>query len=128
MKRRLIRMMLVAAMAAAVQCAVAESALQFADTVIDVGDVSRSSFMHGCVFRFVNMSDSAVCVYGATTTCACTVPDYPREPVEPGGSGEVRVEFDATGQPVGPFVKKLKVMDTSSPGNATVLKVTGRVI
>ncbi|MFN8330166.1 MAG: DUF1573 domain-containing protein [Saprospiraceae bacterium] len=34
----------------------------------------------------------------AKGSCGCTVPDWPREPVPPGGSGVINVQFDSKGK------------------------------
>lgn len=112
----------------AMWCMAYDGALHYVDSVVDVEDISRRSYMHECCFRVVNMSDSAVSIYGAAATCGCTVPRYPREAVEAGDTAQVVVEFDATGQPEGDFVKKIRVMDTSRPGEAKVLRIVGRIV
>lgn len=49
-------------------------------------------------FRFVNRGENPLVIYEVKTSCGCTVPHWPREPIPPGGSGEIVVEFDGSGR------------------------------
>lgn len=50
-------------------------------------------------FRFTNSGKAPLLITGASASCGCTVPDYPREPVAPGASGNLRVSFNSKGKP-----------------------------
>lgn len=49
-------------------------------------------------FRFRNTGDNPLVISNAVASCGCTVPSYPKEPVPPGGSGEIVVEFNSEGR------------------------------
>ncbi len=49
-------------------------------------------------FAFKNTGSTPLIITGATATCGCTVPDYPKEPVAPNGEGKISVIFDSKGK------------------------------
>ena len=48
------------------------------------------------VFNFTN-TGTATLIIDLASACKCTSLNWPSEPIEPGGSGQVLVEFDSTG-------------------------------
>lgn len=54
------------------------------------GDVVTHSF------RFTNTGRVPLLINDARSTCGCTVPRWPKDPIAPGESGEIRVEFNTT--------------------------------
>jgi hypothetical protein len=46
-------------------------------------------------FAFTNNTDAPISIREITTTCGCTAANHSREAVAPGGSGVVRMEFNA---------------------------------
>jgi hypothetical protein len=50
-------------------------------------------------FAFKNTGESDLVITSAKGSCGCTVPEYPKEPVRPGDSGEIKVSFDSHGKP-----------------------------
>lgn len=50
------------------------------------------------VFKFKNTGDKPLIISDAKGSCGCTVPSYPKEPIAPGKSGEIKVEFDSKGK------------------------------
>jgi hypothetical protein len=50
------------------------------------------------VFKFTNTGDAPLIISNATSSCGCTVPDYPKDtPIAPGESGEMKVQFNSRG-------------------------------
>lgn len=50
-------------------------------------------------FHFTNTGNEPLIITNVQVTCGCTVPKgWPREPIPPGGKGELTVAFDSTGK------------------------------
>lgn len=51
------------------------------------------------VFKFTNTGDGPLIITDASSSCGCTVPEYPKNtPVAPGDTGELLVKFNGSGQ------------------------------
>ena len=50
-------------------------------------------------FRFTNSGEAPLIISKATAACGCTVPQWPKQPIPVGGSGEIQVQFDASNKP-----------------------------
>ena len=46
------------------------------------------------LLKFTNVGKSPLIIANATSTCGCTVPSIPKEPIMPGESGEIAVKYD----------------------------------
>ncbi len=46
-------------------------------------------------FKFKNTGKSPLIISNAEASCGCTVPEYPHEPIVPGGEGTISVVFDS---------------------------------
>lgn len=49
------------------------------------------------LFKFTNTGNAPLVITAAKSTCGCTVPEVPKEPIAPGESGELLVKFDGSG-------------------------------
>lgn len=45
-------------------------------------------------FKFKNTGKAPLMISHAKSTCGCTVPEWPKEPIQVGGTGEIFVKFD----------------------------------
>ena len=45
-------------------------------------------------FKFKNTGKAPLIISHAKSTCGCTVPEWPKEPIPVGGTGEIFVKFD----------------------------------
>lgn len=87
--------------------------------VIDEGQIITH------VFKFTNTGKEPLVISNAKGSCGCTVPTWPKEPVPPGGTGEIKVEFNSKGKP-GPQNKKVTVTANTLP-TETFIEIAGDV-
>tara|TARA_B110000483_G_scaffold241608_1_gene325085 strand:+ start:300 stop:725 length:426 start_codon:yes stop_codon:yes gene_type:complete len=98
--------------------------IEFESETIDYGTIEKGS--DGVrVFKFKNTGDVPLIVSDVKSSCGCTVPKKPTEPILPGESGEIEVKYDTNR--VNPIRKTITV--TSNAKTQTVaLKIKGTVI
>jgi hypothetical protein len=77
-------------------------------------------------FKFKNTGKSLLLISSVSTTCGCTVTDFPKEPIKPGESGKIDVSFDSEGKR-GPQNKTATVMANTQP-NSTLLRIQAMVV
>lgn len=70
-------------------------------------------------FKFKNTGKSPLIISNATATCGCTVPEVPKEPIQPGKEGVIKVVFNSTGKDG----MQDKVVTVTSNANPTVSTV-----
>ncbi|MEM6965861.1 MAG: DUF1573 domain-containing protein [Bacteroidota bacterium] len=63
------------------------------ETIFDFGTVKEGTKVEH-TFKFKNTGEVPLLIGDANTTCGCTVPTYPREYIQPGKGGEIKVIFD----------------------------------
>jgi hypothetical protein len=96
----------------------------FGELIHDYGEIARDSDGTWS-FVFKNLGKEAIVINRVRSTCGCTIPAWPKEPVAPGTSGEITVKYN-TAQ-TGSFLKSVFVY--SSASNSPVkLQVKGRVV
>jgi hypothetical protein len=49
-------------------------------------------------FKFKNAGQSLLVISSVTTSCGCTVSDYPHQPIKPGEGATIDVSFDSEGR------------------------------
>lgn len=99
-------------------------AFSFDTTVYDFGEIIQGQKVRH-IFRFKNVGKGDLVISDAKTSCGCTVSEYPRKPVPPGGEGEVTVEFDSENKQ-GQVSKTVTLYANTVP-NETELKIKGNI-
>ncbi len=69
--------------------------ITFEETSHDFGDIHQGDKVE-YVFRFENTGTQPLIITNVQTTCGCTATEWPREPVLPGETGSIKVQFDST--------------------------------
>lgn len=74
------------------------SALTFSKTEYNFGTINEGDEVQ-TTFEFKNTGKSALIISNAASTCGCTIPEYPKEPIPAGGTGSILVKFNSSGKP-----------------------------
>jgi hypothetical protein len=97
------------------------------DNTIDYGRISKGSDSGIRVFEFTNTGDAPLIITNVLSTCACTVPTKPTEPIMPGKTGKIEVKYNMT---PGPIRKTITVESNAVnyEDGRVALKIKGEVI
>ena len=103
--------------------------IEFKDknNTIDYGTVSKGSDDGVRSFEFTNTGDSPLIITNVQSTCGCTVPSKPTEPIMPGKTGKIDVKYNMA---PGPIRKTITVESntTKYEGGRIPLKIKGDVV
>ena len=93
--------------------------IAFADTVYRYGEVDYASD-GTCKFIFTNTGKGQLVLKNVKSTCGCTVPEWPKEPVLKGDTAVIIVRYDT--HRVGSFTKSVYVYSNAinSPNRLTI--------
>ena len=97
--------------------------LKFESRTVDYGTIEQNADPYR-YFKFVNSGTEPVIITNAKGSCGCTVPTYPKEPIEPGQEASIKVRY-ATNR-VGPFQKTV-TLTTNSAEEKITLTIKGKV-
>jgi hypothetical protein len=89
--------------------------LTFEKPGYDFGKIKEGEKVH-YNFKFKNTGKSPLIITNATATCGCTLPEPPKDPIQPGAEGVIKVVFDSTGK----SGMQDKVITVTSNGNPSV--------
>ncbi len=99
--------------------------ITFSKDLNDFGDMNQGDVV-STEFKFTNTGDHDLIISSARGTCGCTVPDWPKEPIKPGDSDVIKVEFNSKNKS-GPFNKTVTVTANTVPSDSK-LSIKGNVI
>ena len=102
--------------------------IEFGESEYDFGTVAEGEKVKH-VYNFKNTGSEPLIISNAKATCGCTVPQWPREPIAPGDSGELTVVFDTKnkGKVGGQLqTKRVTITANTDPVNSYV-NIKGKV-
>lgn len=98
--------------------------MTFETEVIDYGTINQNA--DGVrIFKFTNTGNQPLIISNARGSCGCTVPTWPKKPINPGEEGEIKVKY-ATNR-LGPINKSVTVSSNATEPTK-VLRIKGNVI
>jgi len=98
--------------------------IEFKSDTIDYGTIEKGA--DGVrVFEFTNTGDAPLIVSKVTSSCGCTIPKKPKDPILPGQTGEIEVKYDTNR--VSPIRKTITVISNAETPTVA-LKIKGLVV
>lgn len=100
----------------------ATPAMVWDKTTADLGKLEFQKPAAG-EFKVTNKGSNPMTIVQVSASCGCTAPSYPKEPIKPGQSGTIKLEYDS--KVPGKFSKTATVR--WSDGSREVLTIKGEV-
>ncbi|MDE6415782.1 MAG: DUF1573 domain-containing protein [Duncaniella sp.] len=93
----------------------------------DFGTIRANGGKVTATYKFTNTGDKPLVIVSVSNGgCGCTVPSYPKMPVQPGKEGEISITFDPRGRS-GEFERVVKVK-TNAGNSRQKLTFSGTII
>ena len=96
------------------------------DNTIDYGRVNKEDDNGVRAFEFTNTGDAPLIIINVQSSCGCTVPSKPTEPIMPGKTGKIEVKYNMNPGPI----RKTITVETNAVNvddGRVALKIKGEV-
>lgn len=101
--------------------------IMFEKKVHDFGDIFQGDKVEE-TFKFTNAGTEPLIITNVQVTCGCTTPKgWPRDPIPPGGKGEVTVAFNSAGK-MGRQNKVVTVVSNAANADGSQISFTTNVL
>jgi len=94
--------------------------------VYDFGTFNETDGPVTHTFKIKNEGEIALVVTKVVASCGCTTPDWTKEPIASGKTGEITVTYNPVGRP-GAFTKTISVYSNGKTGSF-ILTIKGDVV
>ena len=78
------------------------------------------------VFHFTNEGGAPLLIISAFSSCGCVVSEWPKKPIAPNASGNIKVKYNTS--KAGSFTKVIIVKSNDTESPKTVLRINGVVV
>ncbi|WP_445716139.1 DUF1573 domain-containing protein [Flavobacterium sp.] len=101
--------------------------IEFKEETINYGEVEKGKDNGIRVFEFTNTGDEPLVIKNAKSSCGCTVPEWPKEPIAPGGKGQIKVQYNMNPGPISKTIT-IETNAINKPNGMIPLRIKGTVI
>ncbi|WP_455641047.1 DUF1573 domain-containing protein [Parabacteroides sp.] len=95
------------------------------ETSHDFGQIKEADGKVSTTFVIKNTGDAPLVVTRVIASCGCTTPEWTKEPIAPGQTGNIKITYDPKGRP-GTFAKTISVYSNGKTGSY-ILTIRGEV-
>lgn len=104
----------------------AQPVMKLSKTEHNFGTFKEEAGRQTYEFEVTNAGNSPLVIQNIIASCGCTLPEWTKQPIPPGGKGKITAIYDPQNRP-GAFNKTLSVYSNSKP-QVAVLVIKGEVI
>ena len=94
--------------------------------VVEFGDLKLNTQVTKIV-KITNSGDQDLLISSVVGSCGCTVPEYPKTPIAPGKSADIKLNYSVGSQP-GAFNKTVTITSNDKKGSRTIFRIKGTAI
>ncbi len=98
--------------------------IKFEKLVHDYGTIQQNA-NGDCEFKFKNTGKEPLVLSNVITSCGCTTPSWPKEPIMPGKTGVIKIHYDTNR--IGTISKTITVLSNGTEDRVT-LTIKGNVL
>jgi hypothetical protein len=121
--KKIVLVLFVGLLAISLQAQEKVAKIEFKSDTVDYGQIEKGA--DGTrIFEFTNTGNAPLIISKVNSSCGCTIPKSPKDPILPGKNGEIQVKYDT--QRVGPIRKAITVISNADTPTV-VLKIKGDV-
>lgn len=99
--------------------------IEFDQKVYDFGTIKEGEIIDG-VFKVKNSGKTDLIITEVNPSCGCTTPDWTKDPIKPGDSGEIKFSFNSNGR-LGVNNKSITIKSNAEKVTE-VIRIKGTVI
>jgi hypothetical protein len=99
--------------------------IKFEEETYDFGKMTQGEKVTHA-FYFKNTGSENLIISGASGSCGCTVPEWPKEPIKPGADGKINVVFNSEGK--SGYQEKTVTIITNCEPATRVIRIKAEVI
>lgn len=92
--------------------------IEFDKTEFDFGKILQGEVV-SYTFHFTNSGNAPLIITSVDKSCGCTASEYPKDPIQPGGKGDIKITYDSKGHQ-GFQTKALTVNANTLPAQTTL--------
>ena len=101
--------------------------IEFKEETINYGEVEKGKDDGIRIFEFTNTGDAPLIITNAKSSCGCTVPEWPKEPIAPNSKGQIKVQYNMNPGPISKTIT-VETNAVNKENGMVALRIKGTVL
>ena len=98
--------------------------IYFKENEHDFGEITAGEVLT-YAYKFSNTGGADLIISNVLTSCGCTVSEFPKEPIKPGGTGFIKLTFDSRGR--SGYQNKTATIETNTLPNKVFIRLKATI-